>query len=105
MAGGVARRGHQQHGAVAKHIVLTIDQLVVQRVLPEPRIVAAARGLGGLHLGTLDQKSGPTEQRVAAAVVEVQVRVGHIQDVVGNESQVRELAWCVLVRRTDHLKG
>src|SRR5262245_60880479 len=55
-----------------------------------------------LHLAPLDEEPRMREKLVAAAVIEVKVRVHHVPDVVGPEAEQSELAHhLVTCRRSD----
>src|SRR5262249_42947417 len=95
VARGVAVGRQQYYAAVTEHVVVAVAHPIVERVVEVDRARAVARHEARparrLELGPLHQEGGPREELVAAAVVEVQVRVRHEADVVRFEPQAREL--------------
>jgi hypothetical protein len=87
MARRVAGRRHAADAAVAKQVVLAVDEAprVAEVVVARVVVVAGAQvGIGGgLPLATLHHERRVRELRVAADVVEVQVRVHQPRDALG----------------------
>src|SRR5258706_6660058 len=94
----MARRRQQHDRAVAEHVVLAVDFAVFERVVPVFRVVAVALGTRDRQLGALDEKLRARERRVAAAMVEMKMRVDNVADVVRPDAERRELRTHVLAR-------
>src|ERR1700687_125745 len=89
MAGGVAMRRDADHRTVAEDVVLAIDQLHAMPMVVVVRSVVHAldqvRVVPGLPLAALNQQRRIRQQLVAAAVIEMQMRVDDEVDRVGRD--------------------
>src|SRR5688500_15642081 len=95
MARRVAVRRQEQHGAVAEDVVLTVEHPVLEGMVEVHRARAVARHEARpprrLQLRALHQKRRARKELVAAAVNEVQMRVGDIAHVVRLQAEPRQL--------------
>ena len=95
MAGRVPVGRQQDDRAVAEDVVLAVEHPVIERMVEIDRARAVARDEARparrFQLRTLHEERRPREELVAAAVIEVQMRVGHVAHVVGLEAESRQL--------------
>ena len=109
MSGRVPVRRDQHHRAVAEDVVLAVDHLIVERVVEIDRARAVARHGAGtarrLELRALDEEGRAREELVAAAVVEVEVRVRDVAHVGGREPEARELRHDVVALLRPHAEA
>ena len=96
MARRVAVRRNQDDAAVAEHVVVAVDHPVVERVVEVDRARAVARDEARtprrLQLRALHEERRAREELVAAAVIEVEVRVRHVAHVVGRRGRAARAA-------------
>jgi hypothetical protein len=95
----VPGRRYEQQGAVAEHVVFTIDDAIVERIVQVGWVVWALRCTGHVHLGTLDDERCTREECVAAAMIEVEVRVDDVRGLGSGQAHRAQLVGGVLVRR------
>src|SRR5215471_6081169 len=106
MPGCMAIGGDEDHLAIAEHIVLPVDELIVQRVVEvdHARTIAlhAPRMTCRLHFRLLHQDRRMWEKLIAAAMVKVQMGVNDIRNIVWLQPRPSELAHHVVsYPRTD----
>jgi hypothetical protein len=100
----VAVGGDEHHGAVAEDVVLAVHGLVAQGVLvvrhagPVPPLGQDLGRARGLHLPVLHEDRRVREELVAAAVVEMPVRVGDVGHLRRRQAEPAELADDVVAR-------
>src|ERR1700730_4691019 len=98
VAGSVPVGRHEHEPAVAEDVVLAAHELVVERMvkIDRARTISDRRAhlhlSRRLHLRALDEERGMGKELVPAAMVEVKVRVDDVADVVGDQTEQRELA-------------
>src|SRR5262245_54585706 len=87
--------GNKQHFAVAKDIMFSVDELIVERVVKVNSTWAVAhhatRATCSLHLRFLHQDRGMGEKLIATTVIKVQMRIDHIGNIVRLQTALGEL--------------
>src|SRR5262245_35620773 len=96
MPGCMAIGGYEEHLTVAEHVVLPIDELIVQRVVEVDHAWTIALHAPGMtcrcHFRFLHQNRRTREKLIAAAMVKVQMGVNHIRNLIWLQPGPGELA-------------
>src|SRR5262245_2022044 len=96
MPGRMAIGGYKNHLAITEHVVLPIDELIVQRVVEVDRawtiVLDASRMTCRRHFRLLHQNRRMWKKLIAAAMVKVQMGVDHMRNIIRLQPCPGELA-------------